>query len=65
MYVVGFAKAVKWHNSAAMILTLNYIIFVTGNLFTKNGRYYRIEKEEFLARSDETAEVLFLWHVQR
>lgn len=47
-YVVGFAKAVKWHNFAAIILTINYIIFVTGNLFTKNGKYYKIGKENFL-----------------
>jgi thiosulfate reductase cytochrome b subunit len=47
-YVVGFAKAVKWHNFAALVLTINYIIFVTGNLFTKNGKYYKIERENFL-----------------
>ena len=47
-YVVGFAKAVKWHNFAAIILTINYIIFVTGNLFTKNGKYYKISKKNFL-----------------
>lgn len=46
-YMVGFAKAVKWHNFAAILLTLNYIIFVTGNLFTSNGRYYNISKENF------------------
>jgi thiosulfate reductase cytochrome b subunit len=47
-YVVGFAIAVKWHNFAAIVLTVNYIIFVTGNLFTKNGRYYKIPRENFL-----------------
>jgi thiosulfate reductase cytochrome b subunit len=47
-YIVGFAKAVKWHNAAALVLTINYIVFVTGNLLTKNGRYYRIKKESFL-----------------
>lgn len=47
-YVVGFAKSVKWHNSAAIILTINYIIFVLGNLFTRNGRYYKIPRENFL-----------------
>ena len=47
-YVVGFAKAVKWHNFAALILVINYVIFVTGNLVTSNGRYYRIEKKNFL-----------------
>ena len=48
-YVVGFAIAVKWHNFAAIVLTVNYIIFVTGNLLTKNGRYYRIGKKNFLS----------------
>jgi len=46
--VVGFARAVKWHNIAAILLTLNYIIFVTGNLLTGNGKYYKIEKKNFL-----------------
>ncbi len=48
-YMVGFAIAVKWHNFAAIVLTINYIIFVTGNLFTKNGRYYKIKKENFVS----------------
>jgi thiosulfate reductase cytochrome b subunit len=47
-YVVGFAIAVKWHNFAALLLTLNYIFFVAGNLGTKNGRYYKIDRENFL-----------------
>ena len=45
--VVGFARAVKWHNFAAILLTLNYIVFVSGNILTKNGRYYRISKQNF------------------
>jgi thiosulfate reductase cytochrome b subunit len=48
-YVVGFAKAVKWHNFAAVLLIINYIFFVTGNLLTKNGRYYRMRKNDFLS----------------
>jgi thiosulfate reductase cytochrome b subunit len=44
-YVVGFAQAVKWHNFAALILTASYVIFVLGNAFNANGRYYRIKKE--------------------
>jgi thiosulfate reductase cytochrome b subunit len=43
--VVGFAAAVKWHNFAATLLTINYIIFVGGNAFTKNGKYYKIERK--------------------
>jgi thiosulfate reductase cytochrome b subunit len=48
-YVVGFANAVKWHNFAAIALTVNYILFVTGNIITKNGQYYRIEKHNFVS----------------
>jgi thiosulfate reductase cytochrome b subunit len=48
-YVVGFAKAVRLHNFAALILVLNYILFVTGNLLTNNGRYYRIGRKDFLS----------------
>jgi thiosulfate reductase cytochrome b subunit len=48
-YVVGFAKAVKMHNFAAIVLTINYILFVTGNFLTNNGKYYRISKKNFLA----------------
>jgi len=46
-YMVGFAKAVKWHNFAAIILLANYIFFILGNTYTKNGRYYKIKKEHF------------------
>lgn len=46
-FVMGFAKAVKWHNFASVILLINYIIFVTGNAFTENSRYYKIKKENF------------------
>jgi thiosulfate reductase cytochrome b subunit len=48
-YVVGFAKAVKLHNFAAIVLVLNYIFFVTGNLLTENGRYYRLGEKGFLS----------------
>jgi thiosulfate reductase cytochrome b subunit len=47
-YIVGFAIAVKWHNYSAIVLTINYIIFVTGNLVTRNGRYYKVKRENFL-----------------
>lgn len=48
-YVVGFANAVKWHNVSAFILTFNYVLFVTGNIFTENGKYYRIGKKNFVS----------------
>lgn len=48
-YVIGFAKAVKMHNSSAIVLVLSYIIFVTGNLLTKNGSYYKISRKNFIS----------------
>jgi thiosulfate reductase cytochrome b subunit len=48
-YIVGFARAVKWHNFAAIILIINYILFVTGNLLTNNGKYYSIGRKDFLS----------------
>jgi thiosulfate reductase cytochrome b subunit len=46
--MVGFAKAVKWHNYAAFVLTASYVFFILGNSFTKNGKFYRIEKQNFM-----------------
>jgi thiosulfate reductase cytochrome b subunit len=47
--LVGFASSVKWHNIAAMILSFNYLIFFIGNIFTVNGRYYNIERKNFIS----------------
>jgi thiosulfate reductase cytochrome b subunit len=47
--VVSFARAVKWHNIGAILLIINYIIFVTGNIISENGRYYRISKKNFFS----------------
>jgi thiosulfate reductase cytochrome b subunit len=46
--LVGFARAVKWHNIAAIILTMNYIVFVTGNIVTENGKYYRLKRKNMI-----------------
>ena len=45
---IEFAAAVKWHNFAAIVLIVNYILFVSGNTLTKNGKYYRIKRKNFL-----------------
>lgn len=41
-FIVGFDWAVALHNIAAVIITFNYIVFVLGNVLTKNGKHYRI-----------------------
>jgi len=47
--VVGFARAIKWHNLAASILTISYLFFVTMNIRTDNGRYYRLSRKNFFS----------------
>jgi len=39
--LIRFDIAVGMHNTAAIIVTFNYGIFVIGNIVTKNGKYYR------------------------
>jgi thiosulfate reductase cytochrome b subunit len=48
-YMVGFAKAVKLHNYAAFVLTFSYVVFVLGNAFVGNGKYYRIKLSTFFS----------------
>jgi len=47
--VMGFARAVKWHNIAAVMLTFNYVFFVAGNVLSGNGKYYRISGKKFIS----------------
>jgi thiosulfate reductase cytochrome b subunit len=42
-FIIRFDWAVVVHNIAALILTINYIIFVTGNVLTNNSKHYRID----------------------
>lgn len=39
--IISFRLSVRLHNICAIILTINYGIFVLGNMFTGNGVYYR------------------------
>ena len=47
---VKFSVAVAIHNVAGIILSINYIIFFVGNLFTRNGAYYVFEVRGFFRR---------------
>ncbi len=46
-FIFEFPKAIRWHNTSAILLTLNYIFFIIGNYFTDNGKYYRIPFKHF------------------
>lgn len=39
--LIRFDIAVGMHNTAAIIVTFNYGVFLLGNILTKNGKYYR------------------------
>jgi thiosulfate reductase cytochrome b subunit len=36
----GFQTSRVIHNAAGILLTVNYLVFLLGNLLTRNGRYY-------------------------
>lgn len=55
--LIRFDQAVAWHNTSAIILTFNYVIFVLGNIFTTNSRHYSIKKKNFW--SDLLAQLKF------
>ncbi|NVO11545.1 MAG: cytochrome b/b6 domain-containing protein [Bacteroidales bacterium] len=42
-FIIRFDRAILLHNFAALIITISYILFVTGNVLTKNGKQYRID----------------------
>lgn len=45
--VLRFDLAVSIHNICGILLTLNYLVIIAGNIFTSNGRYYRIKFNGF------------------
>lgn len=40
---MDFQTAITVHNFAGFILSLSYLLFLFGNLLTKNGKYYRVK----------------------
>jgi thiosulfate reductase cytochrome b subunit len=48
--IVNFRMAVSMHNFAGISLTISYLLFFFGNLFTENGKYYRLQFEGIRVR---------------
>lgn len=44
--LIPFNVSVAVHNTCAIILTLNYGLFIAGNIITGNGKYYRSWKTD-------------------
>jgi len=41
--LINFSLAVKLHNIAGVVVSIGYLLFFAGNLFTVNGKFYRIK----------------------
>ncbi|MCF8367273.1 MAG: cytochrome b/b6 domain-containing protein [Bacteroidales bacterium] len=45
--LIRFDIAVSMHNISGVILSIAYVVFILGNIFTANGKYYKIPKRGF------------------
>ena len=47
---MNFGTAVSWHNIFGIIVSVNYLLFVLGNMLTNNKKYYRIKLKGLVKR---------------
>ncbi len=47
---IEFSTAVSVHNVAGVLVTLSYLLYLAGNLFTNNGKFYIVKPKGFLKR---------------
>ena len=45
-WLLPFEAAVTLHNGSGILLTLGWVVFLLGNLFTDHGRFYRVRFAE-------------------
>ena len=48
--VIDFQTNVNLHNYCGVIVSINYLLFLLGNLFTNNSKFYIIKPKGFLKR---------------
>ncbi len=48
--IISFKLNITLHNYAGVIVTLNYFLFLIGNMVTKNKKFYIIKPKNFLKR---------------
>lgn len=48
-FIMNLSKAAGLHNVSSIILIISYLGFLAGNVFTDNGKYYRIREKRFLS----------------
>lgn len=54
--LIPFEPSVSWHNIAGIILIVNYIFFVAGNILTSNGKYYKLKPKGLVSRLMQQAQ---------
>ncbi|MBN1985407.1 MAG: cytochrome b/b6 domain-containing protein [Prolixibacteraceae bacterium] len=47
---ISFNLNIKIHNFAGAIVSFNYLIFLLGNLFTENSKFYIVKPRNFIKR---------------
>ncbi|MCG8498829.1 MAG: cytochrome b/b6 domain-containing protein [Firmicutes bacterium] len=52
---MGFGQAVSLHNIFGILVSVNYLLFVFGNIFTSNKKYYRIKPKGLIKRIKKQA----------
>lgn len=48
--IMEFNLAVTLHNASGIILSASYLLFVFGNIFTSNGKYYKVKRKKMFKR---------------
>ena len=48
--LIDFRTAITMHNLAGLLLSLNYLVFLSGNILTGNGKHYRVKVQGLAER---------------
>jgi len=57
---INFKIIVNIHNISGTIVTLNYLVFLIGNILTSNSKFYRIKSKGFIKRPMKQAQY-YIW----
>ena len=49
--IIGFNTSVNIHNITGVIVSLNYFVFIIGNVASRNSRFYVIKTKNFFKRA--------------
>lgn len=48
--LIDFQSAITMHNLAGLLLSVNYLVFIFGNILSGNGRFYRVKVQGLVER---------------